>query len=82
MRIAVLTLFLHICQSNLDAFYFSVTFQIFYNMSSHIHAKQQRQIEFWTLEIKFSYNFIISAGFCNELLADVDQINPQKSGHL
>lgn len=46
-----------------------------------ICTQNSNGIEFGPLEVKFSYNFIISAEFCNDFSAVVVQIKPQKSGH-
>lgn len=81
MKTAVVTLFLHVCQSNLLSILLLCDFT---NILKYEISYTCQTIEadlFWTLEIMFSSNFIISAEFCNDLPADVDQINPEKSDH-
>lgn len=72
----VAILFLHICQSNLNAFYFCRTTEIFKNMKKISHTCHILMAGcIWTSAGMFSYNFILPAEFCNDLTADVDQIN-------
>lgn len=60
----------------------SLWFYKYFKIQNIIFMQNDRDwLNFGLWKLIFSYNFIISAEFWNDLSADVDQINPKKSHH-